>query len=104
MTVVVLTDSVPKAIATAIFYLVYQQLENYVIAPRVFSRAINLPPAIVFVSVLAGSALAGILGAIVALPVAAAIKSVIQYKMQARGVSPPPDVVQAADEPPAVPA
>lgn len=87
VTLVVVTDSLGKALATIAFYVVYQQLENYVIAPRVFARAINLPPLVVFLAVLVGAGLAGFVGAIVALPAAAAVKAVTQYELRERGVS-----------------
>lgn len=89
VTLVVLSDSVGKALATLAFYVVYQQLENYVIAPRVFARAINLPPLVVFVAVLVGAGLAGFVGAIVALPAAAAVKAVASYELRERRLDAP---------------
>lgn len=67
-------SSLGDAVAAAIFHLVYQQVENYVIAPRVMRRAVDLSPAAVIVSVLIGATLAGFAGALLALPVAAAAK------------------------------
>ncbi len=101
VTLVVWTDSLGKAVATFVFYLAYQQLENYVIGPRVFARAVNLPPAAVFIAVLCGGSLAGFVGAIVALPAAAAIKSVAQHALRRRGAPAPPDVVHPGAEEPA---
>ncbi len=89
VTLVVLTDSLGKALATFAFYVVYQQIENYVVAPRVFARAIDLPPLVVFVAVLVGAGLAGFVGAIVALPAAAAVKAVAQYELRERRVDTP---------------
>ena len=66
-----------EVIATVIFFIVYQQVENYLIVPRVMKKAINLSPATVIVSVLIGGSLVGFAGALVALPVAAAIKVLI---------------------------
>jgi predicted PurR-regulated permease PerM len=65
-------------IATTIYFIVYQQVENYVIAPRVMTKAIDLSPAVVIVSVLIGGSLVGFAGALLALPIAAAIKVVIR--------------------------
>jgi predicted PurR-regulated permease PerM len=58
----------------AVFAIVYQQVENNVIQPRIQARAVQLDPLIVLVSVLFGSALFGVLGALLAIPVAAAIQ------------------------------
>lgn len=66
-----------QMIATAIFFLVYQQVENYVIQPRVMRKAIDMSAATVIVAVLIGGTLLGITGALLALPMAAIIKVVI---------------------------
>jgi len=65
-------------VATAIFFIVYQQVENYVIVPRVMKQAIDLSPAAVILAVLIGGSLAGFAGALLALPVAAVIKVLIR--------------------------
>ncbi|MFI9485722.1 AI-2E family transporter [Promicromonospora sp. NPDC052451] len=67
-----LTVSPFAAVVVAVLLLVYMQVEAYVLAPRVMSRAVALPGALVIVAALAGAALGGILGALVAVPVAAA--------------------------------
>ena len=67
-----------EAIVTAIYFLVYQQVENYLIVPRVMKKAVDLSPAMVIVSVLIGGSLEGFAGALLALPIAAAIKVVIK--------------------------
>ena len=65
------------AIATTAYFVVYQQVENYLIVPRVMKKAVDLSPAAVIVSVLVGGSLAGFAGALLALPAAAAAKVVI---------------------------
>ncbi len=67
-----------QAIATVVYFILYQQFENYVIVPRVMKKAVDLSPAMVIVSVLIGGSLAGFAGALLALPVAAAVKVVIK--------------------------
>jgi predicted PurR-regulated permease PerM len=67
-------SSVGDAVATVIYFIVYQQVENYIIVPRVMRHAVDLSPAMVIVSVLIGGSLAGFAGALLALPVAAAAK------------------------------
>ena len=56
-----------------IFYVAYQQFENYVIYPRVMSRSVNLPGSIIVIAALVGAALLGVIGALLAIPTAAAI-------------------------------
>lgn len=53
--------------------MVYQQLENYLIAPRVMQRTVSVPGAVTIVSALAGGTLLGMLGALLAIPVAAGL-------------------------------
>lgn len=61
------------ALAAAIWYLVYMQVEAYFIAPRIMSRAVAVPGAVVVIAALSGGALLGLLGALIAIPVAASI-------------------------------
>jgi predicted PurR-regulated permease PerM len=61
-------------IAAIIYFIVYQQFENYILAPRVYRGSIDLSPAAVIISTLIGGTLAGFAGALLALPVAATIK------------------------------
>jgi predicted PurR-regulated permease PerM len=60
-----------------IYFIVYQQVENYVIQPRIMKNAVNLSPAAVIVSTLVFGSLAGFAGAVLALPAAATIKVII---------------------------
>ncbi len=70
--------SLPVGIATLAFFVFYQQIENYLIAPRVMTKAVDLSPAAVLVSALTGAALLGVPGVLMAIPAAAAIKLVSQ--------------------------
>ncbi len=67
----------PELIGALILLVVYQQVENYLIAPRVMNRAIDLNPATVIIALIIGASLAGLVGALLALPVAAMIKIVM---------------------------
>jgi predicted PurR-regulated permease PerM len=80
--VVALSESVLLAVITVLFLLLYQLLENYLIAPRIFAKAVELSPAAVFVAALFGATVGGFVGAIVALPCAAALKVVIRYALR----------------------
>lgn len=65
--------------------LVYQQVENFLIAPRVMNRAVDLSPATVIIALMVGGSMAGLIGALLALPLAALIKIVVQdYLVQER--------------------
>jgi len=66
-------DSWPKAAGVLIFYLLYQQLENAYLTPRIMNVTVGLPPLAVVVALLLGGELAGILGALVAVPSAALV-------------------------------
>lgn len=78
-TIIVLACLVPglgspaTALAAAIYYLIYMQVEAYFIAPRIMSRAVAVPGAVVVIAALAGGSLLGLLGALIAIPVAASI-------------------------------
>lgn len=78
-TIIVLLCLVPglgspaTAVAAGIYYLIYMQIEAYVISPRIMSRAVSVPGAVVVVAALAGGSLLGLLGALIAIPVAASI-------------------------------
>ena len=71
-------DSLAAGFACVIFYVAYQQVENYVIYPRVMRRAVDVPAPVTVVAVLIGGALLGITGALLAIPIAAATLLVIR--------------------------
>lgn len=77
-TTIALFTSPVQALVFAVAYLVYIQLESYAISPRVMNRAIEIPAALVLIGALAGGALAGIVGVLVALPVMASILLIIR--------------------------
>ncbi|HJR86996.1 MAG TPA: AI-2E family transporter [Acidimicrobiia bacterium] len=66
-----------EVVFAVIFFVLYQQFENYVIAPRVMRKAVNLNPALVVIALLVGGSLAGLVGALLALPVAALAKVLV---------------------------
>ncbi|MGD9959571.1 AI-2E family transporter [Nocardioides sp.] len=69
----------PKiGLACLIFYVVYQQFENYVIYPRVMSRSVDIPGSVIVIAALIGAGLLGVVGALLAIPTAAAILLVIR--------------------------
>ncbi len=73
-----LSVSVPVAVATAVFYVTYRFVEDYLLVPRVMRQAVNVSPVVTVLAVVVGGALLGIIGALVAIPVAAGIKLVLE--------------------------
>ncbi|MBP2435754.1 AI-2E family transporter [Microbacterium amylolyticum] len=65
--------TVSTALIAAVYYLIYMQIEAYVLTPRIMSRAVSVPGGVVVVAALSGGALLGLLGALIAIPVAASI-------------------------------
>jgi predicted PurR-regulated permease PerM len=65
-------------LACVIFFLAYQQLENYVIYPRVMASSVDVPGAVVVIAVLAGGTLLGVIGALLAIPIAAGVLLVVR--------------------------
>ncbi len=75
-------------IACLVFYVIYQQLENYVLYPRVMSRAVDIPGSVTVIAALIGAGLLGVVGALLAIPTAAAIlmltKEIVIRRQDAR--------------------
>jgi predicted PurR-regulated permease PerM len=66
-----------KALIFLIFVVIYQQIENYLLAPRITAKTMQLHPAVAFGAALAGASLSGLIGAFMALPAAAVIQSTV---------------------------
>jgi predicted PurR-regulated permease PerM len=69
---------VKMGIAAVIFYVAYQQIENYIIYPRVMSRSVEIPGAMTVIAALIGAALLGVVGALLAIPTAAAVLLIVR--------------------------
>jgi predicted PurR-regulated permease PerM len=65
-------------IAAVVFYVAYQQVENYLIYPRVMSRSVEIPGALTVIAALVGAALLGVVGALLAIPTAAAVLLIVR--------------------------
>lgn len=65
-------------VSCVVFFLVYQQIENYVIHPRIMKRAVDVQPTVTIIAALVGGTLMGIVGALMAIPIAAAIALIIR--------------------------
>jgi predicted PurR-regulated permease PerM len=77
VTTVAFLDSTTSGIVVLIFFVVYQQIENQVLQPIVYGRTVQLSPLAVLIAVLIGSELAGVIGALAAIPVAGAIQVIL---------------------------
>jgi predicted PurR-regulated permease PerM len=75
---VALTESTTAAVIMLVIQLIYQQVENYIVYPIVYRRAVELSPFTTIVAVLIAGALLGVVGAILAVPFAAVIKTVLR--------------------------
>lgn len=78
ITIVSLFGGHVTAIIVGIYYLVYMQIEAYVLSPRIMNKAVSVPGALVVIAAAGGGALGGVLGALVAIPIAASILIIIQ--------------------------
>ena len=70
--------SVPAGIIVVVFFVVYQQLENHLLQPLIFSRTVQLNPLTVLIAILVAVELAGLVGALLAIPVAAMIQIILR--------------------------
>jgi len=75
---VLLFNGWPDVIWPILYYLAYMQVEAYLISPNIMNRAVKVPGAVVVIAALAGGTLLGVLGALVAIPVAAAVLLIIK--------------------------
>jgi predicted PurR-regulated permease PerM len=70
---VALSKGLPIALATASFYIVYRFLEDYVLNPRVMKHTVRITPGLTIVATLIGGTLLGLVGTLIAIPIAATI-------------------------------
>ena len=74
VSVVLVYGGVSQAIVTAIFFLIYQQIENNILQPYIFSKTVDISPLVAGIAALFGASLAGLVGALVAIPIAASLQ------------------------------
>ena len=75
--IVAIFTSLQAGIVVAVWFVIYQQVENYLLYPRIMQRSVDVSPAATVVAVLVGGALLGVLGALLAIPIAAAVQLVL---------------------------
>lgn len=100
VTLVALTDSATTAAVVAAFFIVYQQLENHLLQPIVYGRTVRLSPLAILLSALIGVAVAGIVGALLAIPVGGTINIVLEHWRRRRGIGGDPSEEEPPEEPP----
>lgn len=80
-----LTVSLPTALLILAYYVLYQQIENYVLQPRIQANATNMSPLLVLSSVIIGVNLSGIVGGLLAIPVVGCLRIIVIDYLQAKG-------------------
>jgi predicted PurR-regulated permease PerM len=93
------SDLWPETAVVALFFIVYQQLENYLLVPRVMRNTVNISSLAVLLSALVGATVLGVMGALMAIPVAAAVKVVLTPMIESRTEPAPPAEVAPPAEP-----
>ncbi len=78
VSVVMVYGGVSQALITAIFFFVYQQIENNILQPYIFSKTVDISPLLAGIAALFGAALAGLIGALVAIPIAASLQILVR--------------------------
>jgi predicted PurR-regulated permease PerM len=78
VTLIALTQSVLFGIIALVLYTIYVQIENYIFTPKIMKRALNVPGAVTIISALLGTSLLGLVGALLAVPIAASIILILE--------------------------
>jgi predicted PurR-regulated permease PerM len=99
ISIVAFLHSVPAGIVVLVFVIVYQQIENHFLQPVIYGRTVQLSALTVLVSVLVGAELAGVIGALAAIPVAGALQVLIRDQLAYRRSSVRPPAAATAGEP-----
>jgi predicted PurR-regulated permease PerM len=104
VTVALFSTDLWHTVLVAAFFVAYQQLENYLIAPRVLKTTVELGAAAVLIAGLIGATVLGLVGALMAIPVAAAVNVLLNERLiaheTAAGASPIPGAAAAVAQPP----
>jgi predicted PurR-regulated permease PerM len=90
VTTVAFLDATTSGVIVLVFFILYQQLENHVLQPVVYGRTVQLSPLAVLIAVLIGAELAGVVGALAAIPVAGTIQVVLRDWLEHRRARPSP--------------
>lgn len=94
-TIIALFTSLPAALVVLGYYILYQQIENYAVQPKVQANSTNMSPLLVFVAVLLGASFGGLLGALVSIPIMGCIRIIVIDYLERHDIL-SPDQVRAA--------
>src|SRR5882757_2944663 len=95
VTSVALFHSPASAIIILAYYILYQQIENYLIQPRIQANSTNLSPLLVFMSVVIGVSFSGLLGGLVAIPIAGCLRVLVLFYLESENKLSPSEVDRA---------
>lgn len=98
ITLVALFHSTSAAIIILAYYLLYQQLENYLIQPRIQANSTNMSPLLVFMSVVIGVSFGGLFGGLVAIPVAGCLRIAVLEYLRSQKIIDTPEFNKATTE------
>ena len=98
VTIVALFHSTSAAVIILIYYILYQQIENYLIQPRIQANSTNMSPLLVFMAVIVGVSFGGLLGGLVAIPVAGCIRIVLLEYLRTQKIIDTPEFDAVTDD------
>ncbi len=98
VTLVALFHSTGSAAAILIYYIAYQQIENYLIQPRIQANSTNMSPLLVFASVVVGVSFGGLFGGLVAIPVAGCIRIALLEYLRSQKIIDSPEYAKVTTE------
>ncbi len=98
VTLVALSQSLSAAVIILIYYILYQQLENYLVQPRIQANSTNMSPLLVFLSVVVGVSFGGLFGGLIAIPVAGCLRIVVLEYLQSKNIIDAPEVEKQIQE------
>lgn len=96
VTLVALFNSPVDAAVIFVYYIIYQQIENYILQPRIQSSSTNLSPLLVFVAVIIGVSFSGLLGGLLAIPVAGSLRVLVLDYLETRKLLSPAEAKEVA--------
>ncbi|MDB4954859.1 MAG: family transporter [Myxococcales bacterium] len=96
--IAVSSQGTPIMLLVAGLMFLYQEFESRILVPRVYGRVLRLPPAMVLVALLVGGTLMGVLGALLALPIAAGLQMIVrELRVELPGQAPPDEAIRRRD-------
>lgn len=98
VTIVALFHSTSSAVIILAYYILYQQIENYLIQPRIQANSTNMSPLLVFMSVVLGVSFGGLFGGLVAIPIAGCARIVVLEFLRTKNIIDTPDFKQQTTE------